>query len=392
MSQAHKGSRLLIKDAIYAVPFESTHFNFNEDAIGIRQGDLVEPLGNNIYSMREKEGRYGGAVLIEDGTTNLNVVENGIVRSGSGNITTVTETDGPFSGWFKTTINTVNPIGDYVAGIASYTITKESTVTYYSMSLDFYSTNKDIVPVVSGGTEIPELRLVEVGGNRWEINSIPAPAGTGRLACNYYLKNLGGAKDGDVIYFRNKQAEKNTISTSYIPKGTTREQGKITYPTEIFNPKSFTITMWVKWKKLNDSYNPLFECNYGSANRFLWMLDTMPNGKKLTYFSNGPLGVSEIRSSHIPELGKWYMYTITYDGNKMFQYVDGVKVSETSWVPASDPLGANVTIGSGKYGVSNALIDELTILPNSVSSDEVSSWFIAGTPFYNPYDYRGYAY
>ncbi|WP_336784170.1 LamG domain-containing protein [Paenibacillus illinoisensis] len=394
MSQAHKGSRLLIKDAIYAVPFESTHFNFNEDVIGIRQGDLVEPLGNDIYSMREDEGRYGGAVLIEDGTTNLasNPFNGGIGRQGSGNITTITETEGQFAGWYKTTINIANTTSEYLAGIVLFRYYKESAISYYSVSMDFYSTNKSIVPVVSN-TEIPEMNMVEVGANRWECNAIPIPAGTNSATLPIYLKNLGGAKDGDVIYFRNKQAEKNTVTTSYTPYGTTRGMGNISYPTEVFNPKSFTINMWVKWKKLDDSYNSLFECQDNPENRFLWMLAPMSSGKNLSFISASLVDYYSFSANNTtPVVGRWYMYTITYDGSKIIQYVDGAVVSTHNIKYPPDPLGANVYIGSGATRVGNALIDEVVILPNAVTSEEVSSWFIAGTPFYNPYDYRGYAY
>ncbi|MNS72114.1 hypothetical protein D3C72_1055150 [compost metagenome] len=66
MSQAHKGSRLLIKDAIYAVPYESAHFNFNEDFYGFQYGDIIKPVVTPVATL--VDGKFGKAVSLQEAT------------------------------------------------------------------------------------------------------------------------------------------------------------------------------------------------------------------------------------------------------------------------------------------------------------------------------------
>ena len=73
MSQAHKNSRLLIKDVIYAVPFETALFNFNEDAIGIQYGDIVKPMGTPVATFK-KDGKFGNGVEVGSLSYSIDIV------------------------------------------------------------------------------------------------------------------------------------------------------------------------------------------------------------------------------------------------------------------------------------------------------------------------------
>jgi hypothetical protein len=71
MSNAHKGSRLQLIDEVIPVGFDSAHFNFDFSETGIQFGNLVQPSANSVFTLRPSEGKWGGCIAVEQGTTNV---------------------------------------------------------------------------------------------------------------------------------------------------------------------------------------------------------------------------------------------------------------------------------------------------------------------------------
>ncbi len=410
MSQSHKGSRLLIQDVVYAVPFESAHFNFNHDEMGIGNGELIKPLTGSVYTMNPLEGKFGGGVAIDEYTYNyqadrpLNAYNNYATdKQAVASISVLSEETLFGSPIYRLSYQPIS--GTAVASVQTEywkhgihlamgtTLTSGNTF----MSSIYWRTSKSDVSVsgipsnIGGWIEKGTRQQANGGWNR----SFMAWSGNADRTDNKYwgFKSPSAqANEVIVIDWACPQLEKKTFATSFV-NGARDYEGLLSYPRELFNPSSFTVNMWVKWGHLHERYNSLFGCNTDSSNRFLWMLDLQANGKKLAIWANRPNGSLYNTSSHVPDVGKWYMYTVTFDGAKYRQFVNGELVGSVDSTLITTPSNtATLSVGSSIHGAGNGFFDEVLILPKSVEDEEVYSWFIAGTPFYNPFDYRGYAY
>src|SRR5690606_26637303 len=120
--------------------------------------DSIKPLDGSVATLRPNEGRFGGAVAVEEGTTNLFPSE----KQGEWNTWEPTYsthelvTSGQWAGWYKVTAKRAyegdvdGQIGyvDFWVGVDSLDFPAgEGEVT---ASIDFYCEKGNVVPVVYG--------------------------------------------------------------------------------------------------------------------------------------------------------------------------------------------------------------------------------------------------
>jgi len=107
VSNAHKGARLLLSGNQVVIDFASTYLDFNCDASGIEYGNLVLPIGNTVATIRS-DGRFDGAIAVEQGTTNL--INNGDLSQYSVNNSV---------GWDNSLNGTLVPSNSWASGYNS---------------------------------------------------------------------------------------------------------------------------------------------------------------------------------------------------------------------------------------------------------------------------------
>jgi hypothetical protein len=399
MSQSHKGSRLLLINQLIPVDFSSAHFNFNQDIYGIQYGDMIVPSGSAIYTMRPFEGKFGGAVAVEEGTTNLissNALSGLCGYNGTdGNNSTATQTS---DGWWRVPLkNNYTGNANTEILIPNSNISVSSGNTYTE---SFYFRTDGIPPTFNitfftnnGHHQVTPI-IYSYGNAYRAVATYTIESGGTYLRAIDFLAITGGTST--YIDILNAQVEQKGFATSFVSGN--RGNGYLSYPKELINYNSFTINCWINLNTLSGSsggiYQPVIEvCSSGHAlNRLLLMYDK--SSTKLTAWAAD--NSNEIvlgTSSGIFQANKWYMITYSFDGATYKIYINGVlNASQASNIVAVPDSSATINVGGRYWGQLNGIIDDLIIDTKAVSDEEILARFISGQPMYNPYDYRSYAF
>lgn len=421
MSQAHKGSRLIIQDVTYAVPFESAHYSFDQDATGIQNGNIAYPNSGSVYTMRKNEGKFGGAVAVEFETTNL-WTGNLAVYNNYNVPSTLVQTGEKYNGqpiWrLGMTVDSVRSSnlpsfqnelfahGVY-GGILSWV-----TDTQYTASIYWKPVNKQDVVVggvasnvagwSSGGSE-----TLSDGWRRHYRYRTGSGVGTTPDAV-YFSFMCPSLLLNETVYidFCCPQIEMGRlVPSSYIPSGTTRPTGLLTFDSAIIkNSAEGTVSFWYKADIIR----------YGAYKIVIrggsWGAGEEGFGITLDYYSNiaylefgrASSGYGIAWSDIAFEVNKWYFIAVTWSATKVSLHIGNPLTGVFKTFPTSinfPPLNFNYPISFSRdpkllatYDNGTGLFDELRIQRTTASDEEVMSWFVSNKPFYNPYDYRGYAY
>jgi hypothetical protein len=407
MSQAHKASRLLLRNQIVGVDFNSAHFNFNQDTFGIQNGDIVKPKVTAVASIKPIEGKFGGAVCVDDTTTNLSLIADSRWVISKNNyqgtmVITTSTTDSFFatsarydfkprlvptgSGW---------QVAQYNHGIASYTTGNVYTASLYVRKLNSYD-----------GLQV---RMLNGDGTQQQGTSFYMPAGFPvgqwtRLQMTWTPTVTSGgvqfyvsANENASFELANPQVEVKPYLTSFVVGS--RDNPNLTYDGGIVNKDEFTISSWVY---VDDKPSPsglkyLFSINNGvNDGRFNFFIvsyggytikwEYYTAAQQWAFISN--VGVN---------LGAWNHIAITYSrtAGKGAVFINGVKSVASLSLPVITNPFLNFMIGTDFTGFDsnlNGLVDELKVDNYVQPDEEILAMYLSGFPLYNPYDYRGYAY
>lgn len=400
MSNAHKGSKLIIKDQLVPVDFSSAHFDFNRDATGIQYGNLIEPSAGAVYTIRPMEGKFGGGVAVETGATNL--VLNPYFDANWGNSAFATKTliDAPFID--GTTVKALKLVysgsGD---GYASRTITLSSTpnrtftfsfwVKQIGNNVGLFS-NTFLQFIKSAGYATVCSYSPSTVPTEWTKISITGttPSDTTNNF-NIILRPLNSAT-GE-IWYTLPQVEEKSFPTSFV--NGTRANGMLKYPKEILSTDEGCISFWMYARSDSNTFagnpNPIFSS--GIDGGFDLLIDKSGNNYLRAY------STSVISTQMYPHLkfDTWSHVVVYWKKNvELGIYVDGVldvkSTSPTDWSNYYLNNGTGFYIGSGIRSNPNIILSDFKIDRKMPTAEDISIWYISGKPFYNPFDYRAYGY
>jgi hypothetical protein len=216
--------------------------------------------------------------------------------------------------------------------------------------------------------------------------------------------SLGTLPSGCIIYASMPQLENKAFATSFVQG--TRATGVLNYPIELLNPYEGTISFWWKpssyWdydtkganhERILYTGNPDIAHDYFQIGRYsssdtIRTLIQIGGSSKSLQFSTTETGGMNIYNNYHFICVKW-----SVSNNEYALFFDGVKKTTTMPVGRIDWSGFPLYLGTrdGQQPM-NAIINELRIDNVAKTDEEITSWYIANKPFYNPYDYRGYAY
>jgi hypothetical protein len=337
---------------------------------------------NSIFTMRPQEGRFGGAIAIEEATTNLATdplfeQDNATYwshRSG----TVFSETGGYLQGrCLEIGIN---------SGVTNFIYQAHTIPDGETHTLSVYVKMKDgSKPVESGANN---LRLTLASTYAYGTLK-PAPSGWWRAELTVvgpksgYLGILQYSSNGtNPIVCSNFQVEKKSFPTSFI--NGTRPTGKLLYPNPIYGSDEGTINFWVK-----------FPNTRSNATSQVWFWDY--NGTTVTEWF-GISGTYKLINfgSLDAELYQdmWNMYTIVKDSqNNLRTYINGALVQSRTSVSSIENMFKSsdiISIGSHSNSAyqSNIFVDELRIDKTARTEDEILAWYESNSPFWPRGIYR----
>lgn len=228
---------------VIAKPSNSHLWHFDT---GLVSTDGIKPLDGAVATLRPNEGRFGGAVAVEEGTENLayNPTFSGTVGGNA-----------PL-GYSLSTQNTVPDIAKLVQspwetqGVLAYHVKVNDARAYLSLSsshrrhieaaegdiftISFYATSNDVQvwyrildDDLSILRDVTNASFTNTNGDQYVHVTEPLPAG----ARYFYVERIGigvsGRRTGEAIFER-LQVEKKPFATSFVDG--TRPDGILAYP------------------------------------------------------------------------------------------------------------------------------------------------------------------
>lgn len=364
--------------------------------------------GRTVTTLRP-DGKFGGAVAVEEATTNL--LANPLL--------TDTNNDGNAESWVigaggagdgSRTYNKLIKPGRYGGNIQRIEVTAVGNTqdTYFvqanipvtadtAYTWSAYVKSNDTPRLVArfhdiGGTPIGSdfngATYSKIG--EFERLTLTATAPANSTSVNFYIRSWGQAA-GEWIEIESPQMEQKSFTTSFI--NGSRSASKISYPKELVSVNAFTFNAWVNISAFNGAsvVNTIFEIDNAFAlkDRILFCYGTT---QKLQLSVSNATVDDVLTSDFVPIIGKWHMVTVSFDGTNYKIYADGNLQISGNKVIATIPNNATLNIGGFWYGRLNGLIEDVRIDKVAVSDDEILAWYQSNAPFYNYLDYTGVAY
>lgn len=390
MSKAHKGSRLILKEQVVAVPFESAHFDYNIDATGICFGDIVEPTNRSTYTMRPSEGYFGGGVGIDEGTINLsNISDSGwnlnvnnfqgyfsVSTSTSGMETSAIFNFGPKSnisggGW---------QVAQYSHGYGSQWVSGNS----YTWSIYIKRLNSEAkaisVRLIESNAVSPQGPTISIDDNvpigEWQRISGSWTASSSASASQFYIT----ARETSSFEVANPQIEQKNYPTSFT-RGN-RGAGLIEYDGKVIDKNKGAVSCWIKivqtgnWRRI---------VAFSTSNDLNFDI----NGNRLRMKLSG----TSIYATNDLEYDRWYHVACSWGEGGEKIYINGkLEGSHTSKtgiaiVDSRIGIGARTDYNSPLNGI----ISDLVIYGSQITDEEIEAVYISQQPLYNPYDYRAFS-
>jgi hypothetical protein len=410
MSNAHKGSRLILKDQVIATSFNSFYADYNIDASSISYGNILEPNSGTIHTMRPIEGKFGGGVAIEQETTNLmgarvdlkknttigpyhlNNISNAYFNSYSGyddfyGGTSAVLWDNPSGGNIRFGYHTDSGSGNGIDNGGTYTMS-----FYAKLEPDLVRPSIFNVDIVDRGN----VAIKDILTNQWQRFSFTVLHDN---SASYHFADF--ELQGKVLMC-STQIERKPFPSSYI--GGSRNSGKLWYPKEVLNPNKFTLSMWFKIPYMHREntgntgiqgswYHPIVEyapsINSGGWKGMGMVAGPQPSSwnRRPVVYSNGSYNQNGIAI----EDNTWYHAVVIYDGTTIKGYINGSLQCSVNASPYYDSNSV-LMVGGGYMGKPSIIVDELYV-DNGIAhtEEEILSWYISEKPFYNPYDYRSFS-
>jgi hypothetical protein len=349
---------------------------------------------------RFEQGKFGKAVMVEEGTTNL--VVNGSIENN-------------LSYWYATNDISAGDngvvrriVGDAAVGNAclEYEITNHPSWGFFHNDYNQYRTSpyfdtskqytisfwaKRIL-----GSNIMHVKISDANGRnvvwsggsftlydtwtRYTFTFTPAIAGNQPVVFfNYYIAGQTGKCRIDGL-----QIEQQRYATSFIDG--TRSAESLTIPTAgVLNPQEGTVECWAYVDpyihKQGSDWNMIFvvtDSNEANQLRFGYSRSSGKWHVKTTN-SAGTAWYADFTVS-----SGWHHFALTWNQSTTTakMYVDGIIVAQETSAPLPSAFASTARIGSwlGSMNVFNSLIDDLRISSRARSDAEILAAYQSGQP------------
>ena len=336
---------------------------------------------------RFEQGKFGKAVLVEEGTTNL--VSNPSFESGmwpellnpsNGTATLVTGWNGSGNATRITITREDTAFGIVSARNMSLSEGVKYTISFRARAIrdNFPVTYMYLMSSSVGNSILPTINL----GTTWQRYTITYTIPADKTASDYGLMiaidgRHSAVYANDWIEVDDVQLEAKPYATSFIDG--TRSPETLTIPTAgVLNPQEGTIEGWFY---LNDTssahYSPLFITAdvVAPGPRLLIMRDK--DSGMLAGWDGDGTSESVYWGTTVIQPKTWYFFAFTWSSTGRKLYLNGVlEATSTRTTPIG--MSANARIGGWGGNYLNGLIDDLRISSIARSDDEIAAAYQSG--------------
>ena len=332
---------------------------------------------------RFEPGKFGQAVMVEEGTTNIFSAEDSSFEGGT------------IGNWTTILANAVIITGGW-HGAKAVQVTATALNGRIRQRIDGTLVNLNDTVTLSAYAKLPNgaapmdvtlsITIIGVGyrsvtkqitSDKWTRLSVTTTLDT--LGSGVYAQLFAGRLNSDTygtVIWDAIQLEKKPYATSFIDG--TRSPEVLTIPGKVMPDNEGTITLWAKKndvqaaraRKILDAESP----------RIDWQWNV--SGGYSVNFGGANLVIPDPA-----EDVEWHFYAITYSGRTVNLYFDGVKVG-TGTATVDLVSFSDLTLGSRFNGTNqaDALIDDLRISSRSRTDQEILAAYQSGQPL--PVDER----
>lgn len=408
MSKAHINSNISLKHTPVAIDNNTIlmcHFDTTtESSNGIEPttdtvsltglSQRVKVVGTSVVT--DYDGKYGGAALLNESTTNLFNNTDEVFGVRAGKEFQIIEYDN------NTVIYRNNFTGE-LFNFKGWDIPVTAGITY-TVSLDVYVSN-DYNGTYNRFANVESLGIVTftydlARRETWQSYThifTPASSGNSRVLMYPCPNNTSGTA-GFVLY-RNVQVEAKSYKTPFTR--TSRTGGTLRYPINISG--DFTVSFWCKfdteWYKSINNYNKILIQMLDSSGRRIDYTDyaaTVNQVNSSPFFDLEPNSAWDNQQNHWHQnfgyrLNTWYMINFVKQGSTMRQifYDNTGQVLSRTWTYShSDKLSSFVFNELVLHHQWSAMIDELRVDNVARTDTEILSWYVSQCPFYAPDRYK----
>jgi len=326
---------------------------------------------------RFEPGKFGKAVMVEEGTTNLLVKNLGAAGDGS-----IIDILVPNKVWAKRiTVEAPNKFSYFgMISVPAQPNTKY-TLTYWArlVSGSVVSGTQIYIGSNSQGTSgVALLRIDEELTSEWKKFVI-----TGQTDANATILTRATFRietnTGCTVEIADWQLEAKPYPTSFTDG--TRAAERLTVPAaEVLNPQEGTVEMFLYVNQaIRDSsvFRRFFEHlpGPGNSNRITMQHNNAPLWLFTIGDANGNVHSLNIADSEVAD--GWRLFTMKWGASEFAVYVDGVKkasISNPTYLPSA--VGQNIII----KGEINTLVDDLRISNRARTDEEILAAYQSGQP------------
>jgi len=380
-----------IADKMHTIPQKLPYYvregpAFNRDSVAYKQnGTRVA-----VDEPRFESGKFGQAVMVEEGTTNLLTENQSSVE---------TDLEG-LAGW---------------SSYGSHTFERDTTTAWHGLSsakvTSTYDGSQNIGVLIASGSKIPvdpntpysfnvyvkasaapgrmahvtvffydsEGIYTDVAIASGSVEASPtwarliasgtSPANAASCYAEVVLENV---QNGEVLWCDGMQFEQRSYPTSWTLGGTIRSPETLTIPTEgVLHKDEGTIELWINPITVQ-SWNNFFSMSI-STGRFLLYFASAG----IVYWDYGPANSGLGTNGGVAVAGQWLHVAMRWSTSKGSRelFVNGQYIGTKSFTPP-DSLSSTVSIVNN-YG---ALIDDLRISNIARTDEEIAAAYASGEP------------
>lgn len=382
---------------------------FHQDIKPSASTNISWDQGDSVFTLREKEGRFGGAIAVEEGTTNLvsaylpefeNLPIGGKVEKAY----TTTEIADAKVQWtrlgkhkWKVTFLTDFPGRVQVDMTNTMSWDTEKTVSYEL--LEHY-----LVPGSTGTFSVSRVSYGNIYNNEPGQKSITYPITEtnwqGVTGVGFRTSWADGAviKAGSFMVFQNIQVEQKAFATSFTEGN--RSPGRLSYEMETLgiSPLSdWTISGWFKRHPGVSNWSGLFGMGgYYLAGESEFMIWSNHNGqlKMFSHDNKSGRSLTLIGDPNPGELEEWFYLAVTHraatDEYVFYVFTKDRYVKNERILAHANPIAPTLCIGgtASSSHVFNGLVDEVRIDKVVRSEEEIVAWHESNSPFWPRGIYR----
>lgn len=387
----------------------------------LSEEEIMQTSSEPICTLYPTSGRYGGAVAVQNSTTNL---INTSSTEALGSIVKVGgwvdfDSTGEYIydytpiGYIKVAHNkawvdidkdpTYDGGGSIFGGVENGQITV-SPNTVYTISFhlkvkerDYFNNNFIYLQQFnSSSAQISEVAIGNIN-NRIYLNNgwykIFATFTTSPTTAKIQISHYQYDTLGNEFWFFGAQLEQKLFPTSFTEGS--REEGKIIYP--VIVDGDFTLSFWCKfdceWYKTQTGYNKKLIELYNSIGgiKMTWTDNSSVLNTGSPFIDLEPNNYWDGATHHWHQnfnyqTNRWYYIIFIKSGNTLreiiFDYSDDTKVIDTTFTYSDSTKFTNYTFDQlVLYGEWSAFIDELRVDNKAIDEEEVLAWYLSDVPF-----------